>query len=75
MGRINSRLFIFTNKFYDYFNDATGPTKVHELERRRLRLMQAYYEQKYNRTKRLLELRHEQLLAEATLEEEKYKIK
>ena len=29
----------------------TGPTKIHELERKRLTLLLEYYKQKYNRTK------------------------
>ena len=39
------------NKFYAHFMGETGPTKLHEMEKKRITLLLEYYNQKYNRTK------------------------
>ena len=39
------------NNFYAHFMGETGPTKIHEMEKKRLNLLLEYYNQKYNRTK------------------------
>ena len=45
------RIYALINNFYAHFMGETGPTKIHELERKRLTLLLEYYKQKYNRTK------------------------
>ena len=45
------RIFVKMNKFYAHFMGETGPTKIHEMEKKRLNLLLEYYNQKYNRTK------------------------
>ena len=39
------------NQFYAHFVGETGPTKIHEMEKKRLTLLLEYYNQKYNRTR------------------------
>ena len=39
------------NNFYAHFMGETGPTRLHEMEKKRLTLLLEYYNQKYNRTK------------------------
>ena len=39
------------NNFYAHFMGETGPTKLHEMEKKRITLLLEYYNQKYNRTK------------------------
>ena len=45
------RIFVKINKFYAHFMGETGPSKLHEMEKKRLTLLLEYYNQKYNRTK------------------------
>ena len=46
-----NRIFVKINKFYAHFMGETGPSKLHEMEKKRLTLLLEYYNQKYNRTK------------------------
>ena len=64
------RILVSPNNLYSHFAGQTGPTRAQKLEQKRLKIMIEYLEAKHDRTKKLLDLQHDQLESEAKIEEE-----